>query len=171
MSLAPAETASSVQAETRSASRKDQRPDFGFGRERITDPQCRHTSAEAVEKRALEVRMDVDPLHRHADLAGMVIAALRQWLDQPVAVGAAVDDRRRGTTMLQRATRSRRQLGAERPANAARTNKAQEGDPRIQRETRPQQPDATVNATPIAVSPPEENAQSSAARKLSICGP
>ena len=124
MSLAPAATASSVQAETRSASpRKDQRADLGFGRDRITDPQCRHTSGEAVEKRALKIRMDIDPLHRHADLTGMVIATLRQRLDQPVEVGAPVNDRWRGATVLQRATRSRRKLGAKIPADTARSDK------------------------------------------------
>jgi hypothetical protein len=100
MSRAPAETASSVL-------------------------QCRHTGREPVEKRALEIRMDIDPLHRHTDLAGMVIATLRQRLDQPVEVGTPVDDRRGGATMLQRATRPRRQLGAEIPADAAGTDKAQ----------------------------------------------
>src|SRR6202035_285713 len=92
--------------------RKDERAYLGFGLDGITDLQCRHAGGEAIEKGALEIGMDIDPLNRHADLTGMVIATLRERLYQPVEVGTPVDDRRRRATVLQRAARSRRQLGA-----------------------------------------------------------
>src|SRR5438309_260957 len=127
MSLAPAATASSVQAETRSTSRAwISGPISVSGESGSPTLNAATRGREAVEKRALEIRMDIDPLHRHADLTGMVIATLRQRLDQPVEIGAPVDDPRRSAAVLQRATRSRRQLGPQRPADAARTDKAEE---------------------------------------------
>ena len=48
-----------------------------------------------------------------------------------VEIGAAVDDRRRGAAMLQRAARPRRQLVVQMPANPRRADEAQKGDARI----------------------------------------
>ena len=56
--------------------REDKRADLGFGQEGIADPQCLHTRGEAVEKRALKIRMDIDPLNGHARLSGMIVATL-----------------------------------------------------------------------------------------------
>src|SRR4029077_11956261 len=48
--------------------RKNQRADLGLGEEWITDLQSCDTGGETVEKRTLEIRMDIDPLDRNADL-------------------------------------------------------------------------------------------------------
>ena len=79
-------------------------------------------------------RVHEDALRRDADLAGMVVAALDHRLDDLVEVGAAVDDRRRGAAMLQRAARAGRQLAVQIPADPCRADEAQEGDARIGRQ-------------------------------------
>src|ERR1700719_4088000 len=101
--------------------RKNERAELGLGKEWITDLQGCYPGGEAVEKRTLEIRMHINPLNRHADLAGMIIAPLDQRLDQAVEVGIAVDDHRRGAAVLQGTARPRRQLGAKMPADTART--------------------------------------------------
>jgi len=78
--------------------------------------------------------MNIDPMNRHADLAGMVKPTFRQRFDEPVEFGTAVDDCRRGAAVLQRASRSRWQFGPEIPADAARTDETQKGDAGIGRE-------------------------------------
>ena len=78
--------------------------------------------------------MDEDALHRHADLARVIVAAFDDRLDDAVEIGAAVDDHRRGAAMLQRAARARGELAAQIPADARRADEAQEGDARVGRE-------------------------------------
>jgi hypothetical protein len=72
--------------------------------------------------------MHIDALRRDADLAGMVVATLDQRLDDPLEIGAAVDDRRCRPAVLQRRARAMRQLGMQIPADLGRADEAEEGD-------------------------------------------
>ncbi len=46
----------------------------------------------AFDKIVQEVGMDEDPLRRDANLAGVIVATLHHGFDDPVQVGAAIDD-------------------------------------------------------------------------------
>lgn len=135
MSLAPAETASSVQAETPSASRRWMSGPTHFragGAHRpSTPPPHRRRSGREMRSRCPHEHRSAEPTR---DLAGMVKPAFRQRFDEPVEFGTAVDDCRRGAAVLQRASRSRWQFGPEILADAARTDETQKGDAGIGRE-------------------------------------
>ncbi len=81
----------------------DERTDVGIFLERVADMECGDSGGQLLDERAQDIGMDEDPLHRHADLAGMVIAALHDRLDDPIEPGATVDDDRGGTAVFERA--------------------------------------------------------------------
>ena len=77
--------------------------------------------------------MDEDALRRHANLSGVVVAALDHRLDDAVEIRAAVHDGGRHAPMLQGRAGPGRELVVQRPAHPRRADEAQEGDARIGR--------------------------------------
>jgi hypothetical protein len=97
----------------------------------VACPQFRDAGREALDKLALQIGMNVDPLNRYAHLTRVVIAAFGKWIDDPVQIRATVDDGRRNAAMLQRATGARREFRTQAPANLRRTDTAEKGHPRV----------------------------------------
>ena len=93
--------------------RLDQRPHLRLRQQRIADLERPHMGHEALQESRLDIGMDEDALGRDADLAGMVIAALDHRINDPVEIGAAVDDGRRRAAMFERRARAMRQLAAQ----------------------------------------------------------
>ena len=56
--------------------------------------------------------MGKDPLHRHANLTGMIKAALGEQWRRIIKIGIRGDNDRRHAAVLQRAARARRKLAA-----------------------------------------------------------
>ena len=61
--------------------------------------------------------MDEDALGRHANLPGMVVAALDHGLDDAAEIGAAIHEGGRRAPVLQGRPRSRRELVVQGPAH------------------------------------------------------
>src|SRR5271157_19641 len=112
----------------------DERADLGFCEDRVSNPESGDASSEAVEEGAFDIGVNVDALGRDADLAGVVVAAFDQGINDLVEVGAPVDDRRGSPAMFKGAARPRGELGAQMPADAARADESEEGDARIGRQ-------------------------------------
>ena len=111
-SVAPPATASSTHSATRSTSRgRISGPDLGVLQHGIADPQRLDARDEPLREVVGDLLVHVDALRRHADLAGVVVAALDDRLDDLVEIGAAVDDGRRRAAVLQRGARPGGELG------------------------------------------------------------
>ena len=79
--------------------------------------------------------MHEEALCRHTDLPRVIVAAFDDRTDDRIDLCAAVDDDGCGSAMLQRASRTRRQLAFEVPADLCRADEAQKRDARIGRKT------------------------------------
>ena len=113
--------------------RLDQRAHLGLKPKRVADPQRTNARREPVQERGFDVGVDEDALGRHANLSGVVVAALDHRLDDAVEIGAAVHDSGRDAPMLQGRAGSGRELVVQGPAHPRRADEAQEGDTRIGR--------------------------------------
>ena len=111
--------------------RADQRADFGLGQQRIADLQLAGTLGQRRRQLAYDRPVREHPLHRHADLPGMVEAALGQGRHRLGEIGVGGDDHRRRTAMLQGAAHARRQLRAQLPADPGAADEAEEADARV----------------------------------------
>ena len=103
--------ASSTHVVTRSASRGwISGPTSVCGESGSPTRSATNARREPVNELGYDVGMNEDPLGRHANLAGVVVAALDHGLDDATEIGAAVHDGGRHAPVLQGRPRSRREL-------------------------------------------------------------
>ena len=95
----------------------DQGAHLCLKQKRVADPQRPNTRYEPVQELGFNVGVEEDALGRHADLSGVVVAALNHRLDDAVEIGAAVHDGRCCTPMLQSRAGSGREFVVQGPAH------------------------------------------------------
>ena len=111
--------------------RPDEGSHLGLRRQRIADLQPAGALGQPFAELGHDRGMREDPLHRHADLAGVVEAALCQRGHRGREVGIGGDDHRGRATMLEGTARARRQAGAQAPADPGAADEAEEAEARI----------------------------------------
>ena len=111
--------------------RPDQRADLGLRRRRIADLERAGALGEAAGQFWGDRGMGEHALYGHADLAGVIEAALGKRRDGVVEVGVGRDDHRRRAAVLERAAGAWREPRAQAPADPGAADEAQETDARI----------------------------------------
>ncbi len=105
----------------------DQRANVGKGLGRVADTQRARRFTQAFSQFAGDFPVGVNPLHRHADLAGMIKTALDELGHCLIQIGIGGDDDRRDAAVFQRAARARRQFRAQIPTDFGAADKTEKG--------------------------------------------
>ena len=97
----------------------------------VTDALLLRQRDQPIDNVTCDRPVNEHPLHRHANLPGVVEPTLGKQRQRVVEIRIGGDDDRRCTAVLERTPRARGELGAQHPADAGAADEAEEPHPFI----------------------------------------